>query len=76
MFEGAAQLVKRKQMIDVAVLGLAACHVSEKNAKKLMLVCRYVTPASQSHISHECSPFRWAISCKHEIAPSKNKLEN
>ena len=33
------------------------------------LKCRYVTPASQSHISHECSPLRWAISCKHEIAP-------
>ena len=28
-----------------------------------------MTPASQSHISHECSPLRWAISCKHEIAP-------
>ena len=27
-----------------------------------------MTAASQSHINHECSPFRWAISCKHEIA--------
>ena len=30
---------------------------------------RYVTKASLRHISHECSPLRWAISCKHEIAP-------
>ena len=28
-----------------------------------------VTPASQSHISHDCSPLPWEISCKHEIAP-------
>ena len=45
------------------VLGLAGCHWRQNWNS------RYVTPASQSHISHECSPLRWAISCKHEIAP-------
>ena len=52
-----------KWKYSCAVLGLAACHVSQNWNS------RYVTPASQSHISHECSPLRWAISCKHEIAP-------
>ena len=28
-----------------------------------------MTPASQGHTSHACSPVHWAISCKHEIAP-------
>ena len=32
-----------------------------------------MTPASQSHISHECNPLRWAISCKHEITPLHTK---
>ena len=48
---------------DMPVLGLAGCHWRQNWNS------RYVTPASQSHISHECSPLRWAISCKHEIAP-------
>ena len=52
-----------KWKYSCAVLGLAACHVSQNWNS------RYMTPASQSHISHECSPLRWAISCKHEIAP-------
>ena len=53
------------------VLGLAGCHWRQNWNS------RYVTPASQSHISHECSPLRWAISCKHEIAPLqvRNKIE-
>ena len=28
----------------------------------------WLQQVSQSHIRHECSPLRWAISCKHEIA--------
>ena len=39
------------------------------NSLRQFNTSRYVTPASQSHIIHECSPLRWAISCRHEIAP-------
>ena len=56
----------------VGVLGLAPGH-DDRKIVRFIYFCRYVTPASQSHISHECSPFRWAISCKREIAPLLNR---
>ena len=55
---------------DMQVLGLAGRQARQmKFCKKWGWKSRYMTPAPQSHISHECSPLRWAIICKHEIAP-------
>ena len=55
------EAIWKREKIDMEVLGLSLFPFQK--------IGRYVTPASRSHISHECSPLRWAISCKHEIAP-------
>ena len=61
--------LKKTKMIDVAVLGLAACHLRKK------MTGRYMTKAPLRHITMERQCLRWWMTAEPCIHPCKSKVD-